>query len=71
MTQFGVFFVDSSCLEIRDKQKEISCGQWIQLCDLRNVTGGRCDFYLKTERCLKQHNLEYFFCQVYLFGDYG
>ena len=23
--------------------------------------GGRCDFYLKIERCLKQHNLENFF----------
>ena len=52
---------------------EFSLKQWIlitcilikvmnvhQFCDPRNFTGGKCDFHLKIERCLKRHNLENF-----------
>ena len=33
----------------------------ISIHDQRNFTGGRCDFYLKIERCFKRHNSENFY----------
>ena len=35
---------------------EINCWYMILFCNPRNFTGGRCDFHLKIERCLKRNN---------------